>query len=308
MAEEEEALRIVLEITQAMMPAAREIVLLGARALTKAGGVAVHAAGRAANEAVSMVDGLGTKGVISTRKLRSHGDQISVVDCADAYNREDIKQLAEECRKMGLGFSVTERPETGNLCILFKAKDAEMMSLCMGSLMDKYHVTDEEVAEAATPCPARREGQVAQEFEREGSTWTPLGNSRPGCQVFRADLGEVAGRQAKALVSEKGAWSVRDASGAVMSGPNGKRLQGTVSSGELFGAIHAAVSCAATLRDQALVRADQEAGYNTPEREAAREATPERVAKAATKGREGPARKQKRTRAAQKRQKLAKGR
>ena len=117
--ENEEAMRVLLMLGQAVMPPAREVLILTMRALARGTGKGCGTAGRTAqrgaNHAISHVNGLGRYGLVTEHTLRrDRNDVIKLVNLGKegALDRSDLSLLSDICRRHRIGsrFSKTRRP------------------------------------------------------------------------------------------------------------------------------------------------------------------------------------------------------
>ena len=95
--ENEEAMRVLLMLGQAVLPPAREVLIITMRALArgtgKVAGGAGRVAGRGANHAISHVNGLGRYGLVTEHTLRrDRNDVIKLVNLGKegALDRGDL--------------------------------------------------------------------------------------------------------------------------------------------------------------------------------------------------------------------------
>ena len=114
--ENEEAMRVLLMLGQAVLPPAREVLIITMRALArgtgKVAGGAGRVAGRGANHAISHVNGLGRYGLVTEHTLRrDRNDVIKLVNLGKegALDRSDLSLLSDICRKHRIGFAVRSR-------------------------------------------------------------------------------------------------------------------------------------------------------------------------------------------------------
>lgn len=279
MSEVEEATRVVVMLGQLLVPGAQEVARLLARAVALAGQSAGRAGGErlagAYDDAVSRLDGHGSKGWVDTRRLR--GRELDFMPMPEAMRRPDLSAFGRMCRDYGVAFGVQETG--GNACLVFDAKDRQTLAALSDALLDAYHVGADErraIADVAEPVG---------DFECAGGRWEPVGD-----ETWRA---HVAGMRAEARAN--GDWRVTDADGHVATTPQGMPLMGNAASADgprTTAAAGVASAYARTIADGDLMAADKAAGYQTPER-LARGVNAERVMKsvevAQGKGRKAPA-------------------
>lgn len=153
--ENEEAMRVLLMLGQAVLPPAREVLIITMRALARgtgkvAGGTG-RIAGRGANHAISHVNGLGRYGLVTEHTLRrDRNDVIKLVNLGKegALDRGDLSLLSDICRKHRIGFAVFEDPATGYFAIEYKMKDQEALAACIETAIERKLISNADVDNA----------------------------------------------------------------------------------------------------------------------------------------------------------------
>ena len=153
--ENEEAMRVLLMLGQAVLPPAREVLIITMRALARgtgkvAGGTG-RIAGRGANHAISHVNGLGRYGLVTEHTLRrDRNDVIKLVNLGKegALDRGDLSLLSDICRKHRIGFAVFEDPATGYFAIEYKMKDQEALAACIETAVERKLISNADVDNA----------------------------------------------------------------------------------------------------------------------------------------------------------------
>ena len=153
--ENEEAMRVLLMLGQAVLPPAREVLIITMRALArgtgKVAGGAGRVAGRGANHAISHVNGLGRYGLVTEHTLRrDRNDVIKLVNLGKegALDRSDLSLLSDICRKHRIGFAVFEDPATGYFAIEYKMKDQEALAACIETAIERKLISNADVDNA----------------------------------------------------------------------------------------------------------------------------------------------------------------
>lgn len=153
--ENEEAMRVLLMLGQAVMPPAREVLILTMRALArgtgKVAGTAGRTAQRGANHAISHVNGLGRYGLVTEHTLRrDRNDVIKLVNLGKegALDRGDLSLLSDICRRHRIGFAVFEDPATGYFAIEYKMKDQEALAACIETAIERKLISIADVDSA----------------------------------------------------------------------------------------------------------------------------------------------------------------
>ena len=153
--ENEEAMRVLLMLGQAVMPPAREVLILTMRALArgtgKVAGTAGRTAQRGANHAISHVNGLGRYGLVTEHTLRrDRNDVIKLVNLGKegALDRSDLSLLSDICRRHRIGFAVFEDPATGYFAIEYKMKDQEALAACIETAIQRKLISNADVDSA----------------------------------------------------------------------------------------------------------------------------------------------------------------
>ena len=253
MSEIEEASRVVIMLGQLLVPGAQEVARLFARAVALAGRGAGRAGGErlasAYDDAVSRLDGHGSKGWVDVRRLR--GRELDFMPMPEAMRRPDLSEFGRLCQRYGVAFGVQEMG--GSACLVFDAKNRQTLVALSDALLDAYHVGADErrtIADVAEPT----EG-----FECAGSRWEPVGD-----ETWRA---HIASMQAEARAN--GDWRVQDSDGNVVTTPQGVPLEGNAAAADgpcTKAAAGVASAYARTVADGPLMAADRAAAYQTPER------------------------------------------
>lgn len=153
--ENEEAMRVLLMLGQAVMPPAREVLILTMRALARGTGKVAGSAGRTAqrgaNHAFSHVNGLGRYGLVTEHTLRrDRNDVIKLVNLGKegALDRSDLSLLSDICRRHRIGFAVFEDPATGYFAIEYKMKDQEALAACIETAIQRKLISNADVDSA----------------------------------------------------------------------------------------------------------------------------------------------------------------
>ncbi len=170
--ENEEAMRVLLMLGQAVLPPAREVLIITMRALArgtgKVAGGAGRVAGRGANHAISHVNGLGRYGLVTEHTLRrDRNDVIKLVNLGKegALDRSDLSLLSDICRKHRIGFAVFEDPATGYFAIEYKMKDQEALAACIETAIERKLISNADVDNAMRG-PGRERRPDARQFKR----------------------------------------------------------------------------------------------------------------------------------------------
>lgn len=206
----EETLRIILMLGQAVVPAARDILGLMARAVSVVGRTGARAARTGIGAATDRIDGMGRHGVV--RSAKSLSGAVQTIDVTDKLGRADIHELGRLCRACGVGFAVT-RIQAGDggtrMAIQFSAADASTMEAVLSAALASRLATGDDLDRAcSTPDPA------AERIDFAGSLWTRSGSE------FTCGFETHDGQKMTAHASPDGSWRITDPSGAVaMAGP-----------------------------------------------------------------------------------------
>lgn len=209
----EETLRIILMLGQAVVPAARDVLGLMARAVTVVGRTGAKATQAGFRAVTDRVDGMGRTGVV--RSAKSLTGAVQTVDVTDKLGRADIHELGRLCRACGVGFAVT-RINAGDgtrMAIQFSAADASTMEAVLNAALASRLVAKDDLDRScSTPDPA------AERIDFAGSLWTRSGSE------FTCGFETHDGRKMTAHASPDGSWSITDPAGAVaMAGPESIR-------------------------------------------------------------------------------------
>lgn len=205
----EETLRIILLLGQAVVPAARDLLGLMARAVTVVGRNGARAARTGLDAAADRIDGMGRHGVV--RSAKSLSGAVQTIDVTDKLGRADIHELGRLCRSCGVGFAVT-RMNAGDgtrMAIQFSAADASTMEAVLSAALASRLATEDDLDRAcSSPDPA------AEKIDFAGSLWTRSGSE------FTCGFETHDGQKMTARASPDGSWRITDASGAIaMAGP-----------------------------------------------------------------------------------------
>lgn len=253
MSEVEEASRVVIMLGQLLVPGAQEIARLLARAVALAGRSAGRAGGErlagAYDDALSRLDGHGSKGWVDVRRLR--GRELDFMPMPEAMRRPDLSEFGRLCRSCGVAFGVQE--VGGSACLVFDAKDRQRLATLSETLLDAYGIGE---AERATIADVE---EPTEGFECAGSRWEPVGD-----ETWRAHIASM-----KAEARANGDWRVQDADGNVATTPQGVPLEGNAAGSDgpaVKAAARQASAYARTVADADLMAADRAAAYQTPER------------------------------------------
>ena len=156
MAEEQEALQFMFQCGQYVIAPAKELVTLAMRhVMNDAFRIAKIPIDGAVNGVVkgtdvlfSRIDGIGSYGCVTykflTKSLRKRGDQLAWYDLPVDMERKDLRELAEECRRRRVSFSVYNTVD-GSIAMVYGAKDAETIERAIGDIFDRY--VERDVAE-----------------------------------------------------------------------------------------------------------------------------------------------------------------
>lgn len=214
--ETEECMRIIIMLGNAVVPAARDVIRLIARAsigALKAGG------SKAASAVTDRVDGLGRNGIV--RNAARLGGTVQTLDVTDKLGRDDLHDIGRLCRKCGAGFAIV-RMDTGassRLAIQFRAQDASTIQAVLSAALEERVVDDRDLDEALSPC------RPAEPVRYGGLDWS--GNRDGGLQ---AAFTSADGRAMTASAGPDGSWSISGPTGEVeMVGA--QTLQGSAGEG-----------------------------------------------------------------------------
>lgn len=271
MAEQEEAMRMLIVLSQAVLPLARDCVKMLARATARAGIAGAGVAGRARRAVTDRIDFRGDAGIVNARRLR--GKELSFVQLDGALDRPDLHELADACRRLGVGFTVlTDGSGRSTLC--FRTRDAETMNWATHQLLGAYRIEGEEAVEVldAPRLPSAGEalerGLEAKPFEHDGLTWSPDREGRVAeGSSWSCELDRPGGGRARLTVGLGGRWAITDEHAEPIRAHDGTPLAGRATT--MLEACTMAKAYSAHATDAALVAADRRAGYATPQRAAA---------------------------------------
>ena len=130
----EEALRVILVIGNAVIPASRDIIRLLARVSATVGRTGWKGGKLVAGAAMDRIDGMGTKGMVrNTARCRCGSTDHR---CHDRPTGRDLHEMATLCRKLGVAFSVSDIVSDGkaeHTLIQFAAQDASHDPGCASS-------------------------------------------------------------------------------------------------------------------------------------------------------------------------------
>ena len=219
--ENEEAMRVLLMLGQAILPPAREVLIITMRALArgtgKVAGGAGRVAGRGANHAISHVNGLGRYGLVTEHTLRrDRNDVIKLVNLGKegALDRSDLSLLSDICRKHRIGFAVFEDPATGYFAIEYKMKDQEALAACIETAIERKLISNADVDNAmrgpvAVGLPPVGLPPAPENIEYLGESWKLDQNDGMYKRKFTGWDGVVY----TAAVSTAGAFRITDPDG-----------------------------------------------------------------------------------------------
>lgn len=193
----EEALRLLLILGQALLPSARHILLMAARVTSKAGVFTADAVR-------DRLDGHGKLGHV--RNVGRLGGEVQTLDITDKIDREDIRALNRLCRRAGCGFAVTklDTPEGTRTCLQFSRLSASTMEAVLRAAVGERILTQEDVDQAvADPDPAPGEMTLPM----MGRDW-----KRMGADEWAHDFTTAAGERLHAVARADGSWEIHDPS------------------------------------------------------------------------------------------------
>ncbi len=261
MSETEEAMRVVIMLGQLLVPGAKEVSRLLARAVAQGTKVGAQGVARGAGAVASKAkdayetsqnakDEAGRLGWVKRSAL--DGRDLMMADMPEALDREDLSAFGQACNQLGVRFAVCE--VAGESRLVFEAESAEAMQAASSALLKGYRATSEETAELALAEDPKGD------FRRNGADFS---QTSPGTY-------EAAGPDNTSVrVAADGKWSVRDASGVALT-PQGMPLEGKVDASKsktaVLDAADLATAYSKTVTDKRLMAADAKAGYQTPER------------------------------------------
>ncbi|MBE6468461.1 MAG: hypothetical protein E7001_00475 [Coriobacteriaceae bacterium] len=205
--ENEEVVRIIMMLGQAVCPRPRDIVRMTMRGMARVG-LASYQAGRfAVSAAASHVDGFGRSGIVAMDRTRR--EPTHLIDVSDIFSsRRDLHELGRICREKGIGMAVWEDAETGYLGIEYKMRDASAMEGVVDIALKRGIITTGDIADAM----GRREAlQAGAPTKAHGHAWTPS-EDKGRLQAKGVD---ADGAALTASVAKNGTWGLTDADGAI---------------------------------------------------------------------------------------------
>ena len=202
----EEALRVLLMIGNAVIPAGRDIIRLLARVSSNVARTGWKGGKMVVGRSLDHIDGCGSTGwVRSANKLSG---QVQTVDITDRLDRPDLHQIATLCRQAGAAFSVCELKQENRpsrTLLQFSASNASTMQAVLGAALASNIVTEADLDEACTE-PKVGNGPISY----GGRTWEPAAGD-PG--ALSTTFNDAAGKPMTAVARPDGSWSVNDATG-----------------------------------------------------------------------------------------------
>lgn len=255
--ENEEAMRVLLMLGQAVMPPAREVLILTMRALArgtgKVAGTAGRTAQRGANHAISHVNGLGRYGLVTEHTLRrDRNDVIKLVNLGKegALDRSDLSLLSDICRRHRIGFAVFEDPATGYFAIEYKMKDQEALAACIETAIQRKLISNADVDSAMRGPVEKGNGpqSVNESIEYLGESWK-LDQSDG---MYKRKFTGWDGTAYTAAMTTAGAFRITDSDGRLAKIGN-QACEGDVKGAFIEGRSDALVRCHSqieTLKDR----------------------------------------------------------
>lgn len=199
----EEALRVILMIGNAVIPASRDIIRLLARVSATVGRTGWKGGKLVAGAAMDRIDGMGTKGMVrNTAKMKG---AVQTIDVTDRLDRADLHEMAALCRKLGVAFSVSDIVSDGkaeHTLIQFAAQDASTIQAVLQVALD-YRIVNEADLDEACSTPALSDAPLA----HGGRTWASDG------QALRTEFRDAAGQPMTAIARPDGSWEIADVTG-----------------------------------------------------------------------------------------------
>lgn len=211
--ESEETLRVVIMFMQAIVPAARDIMRMTARAaamgMKDAGRLTIQGAAGIANGVADRLPGRGRYGLVrNVAKGLSQNASLQIVPIdEDTLGRADLAQLNRICRKMQVSFSIVEDPQTGFYGIAYDMKDASAMDAVFRTAIQERLVAKPDVSPTSEIATAIDEN--SETFRASGLEWRRVDGKEPSYEAaFKSVTGDAC-----VLRVDGSEWSIRDKSG-----------------------------------------------------------------------------------------------
>lgn len=215
----EEIVAVMVSMSTKAVSGAGDIVLEALRSIVAAlgsGGGSESRVTKIKNSMLKPVPYLGESGQVSAEKLMRNGETVEVVE---NVQREDLKQLERQLKKMGVAFAVIKNPDD-TVSVLFKAKDYNCMANALSHVSAEHGVTSEEIERIAEgdldPSDRSFDGTTLRGIEWRSRTGEE--GAEAVAQVGPYDV----------TVRENGNWTVSTSGSVVMEGPS---PDGTFTSG-----------------------------------------------------------------------------
>lgn len=202
----EEALRVLLMIGNAVVPAARDIIRLLARVSSNVARAGWRGGKMVVGKSLDRIDGRGSVGWV--RNASRLTGSVQTVDVTGRLDRPDLHQLAALCRQAGAAFSVCELKQDdgpARTLLQFSASNASTMQAVLGAALASEIVTESDLNEACSE-PKAADAPISY----GGRTWQPA-EGEPGALTTR--FSNAAGQPMTAVAKPDGSWSVNDATG-----------------------------------------------------------------------------------------------
>lgn len=244
----EEAMRVILMIGNAVVPAGRDLIRMLARISATVGRTGWKGGKLVAGKALDRFDGMGGVGMVrSPGKLKG---PIQSIDVTDRLDRADLHQVAALCRRVGVGFSVSELVADGSkphTIVQFSAQDASTLQAVLQVALEQSLVDESDLAEACST-PSLADAPI----ERAGRTWRADGDA------LRADFHDANGQPMSAVARGDGSWEIRDATGkpALSTGSELRGAADAALGANLGGSVEAASARIGALENPQIARAN----------------------------------------------------
>lgn len=199
----EEALRVILMIGNAVIPASRDIIRMLARVSATVGRTGWKGGKLVAGKALDRVDGMGSVGMVGNpSKLKG---AIQTIDVTDRLDRADLHEMGTLCRKLGVAFSVSDIVSDGKAAhtvIQFAAQDASTIQAVLQIALEYQIVSEGDLDEA---CATPRLSDAPITFD--GRRWASDGSA------LRTDFRDASGLPMTAVARPDGSWEITDSTG-----------------------------------------------------------------------------------------------
>lgn len=220
MQEEQEAIRYIVQVGRFATAPARDLCLHLARLMShglfdaalKPARVVGSRIAEFADVRWSAIDGHGSYGCVTYQHLlrQTKGQPHLWEKLPEEATRDDIKALADECRKHRLSFAVLE-DEQGEKSLWFAGRDQEAVKFALQKVLGSY-LTEGELQEAArdTPPPSPDEPVEPKPYEFAGEVWNPVPTppDKPGVLAYAAECTDDQGHRMVKLACSDGTWHV----------------------------------------------------------------------------------------------------